>query len=226
MRALRLPIAHSGCLFGSLPPPTASSYLVSAAALPQRSRQAGGGLLGQGLLLLPATLRFRQFVRGRDGISQVSRRSFPCLCSAPRPRSNRCSLAKPVTSMLPPRPTRRRLQQGLISGLTHAASAHADLRFAFRVTAHAQGSLPAGWLAFTGRASNPLDRDERFQLVLTIIPLSCSPDASGLRGLRGGGCKAVPQSAANPPYKPLSFAEASNLRDDFWRWDGAAGQVQ
>ena len=115
-----------------------------------------------------------------NGISQVSRRSFPCLCSALRPRPNRCRLAISVTSMLPPRPTRRRLQQGLISGLNHAASAPADLRFAFRVTAHAQGSLPAGWLAFTGRASNPLDRDEKFQLVLTIIPFSCSPDASVL----------------------------------------------
>jgi len=67
-----------------------------------------------------------------------------------------------------------------ISGLTHAASAPAALRFAFRVATHAQGSLPAGWLAFTGRASNPLDRYERFHLVLTIIPLSCSPDASAI----------------------------------------------
>jgi len=48
-------------------------------------------------------------------------------------------------------------------GLTHAASAPADLRFAFCVTTHAQGSLPAGWLAFAGRASNPLNRYERFQ---------------------------------------------------------------
>jgi hypothetical protein len=27
-----------------------------------------------------------------------------------------------------------------------------------------QSSLPAGWLAFTGRESNPLDRVERFQI--------------------------------------------------------------
>ena len=27
-----------------------------------------------------------------------------------------------------------------------------------------QGSLPAGWLAFTGRASNPLDHNKRFQI--------------------------------------------------------------
>jgi hypothetical protein len=27
-----------------------------------------------------------------------------------------------------------------------------------------QSSLPAGWLAFTGRASNPLDHNKRFQI--------------------------------------------------------------
>jgi hypothetical protein len=32
--------------------------------------------------------------------------------------------------------------------------------------------------ASTGRESNPLDRDERFQLVFTIVLLSCSPDAT------------------------------------------------
>ena len=57
----------------------------------------------------------------------------------------------------------RRLQTMRISGLTHAASAPALLRFAFRVATHAQGWLPAGWRAFTGRASNPLDHYERFQ---------------------------------------------------------------
>ena len=30
-----------------------------------------------------------------------------------------------------------------------------------------QGSLPAGWLAFTGRESNPLDHDERFQITFS-----------------------------------------------------------
>src|SRR5262252_7129694 len=49
-----------------------------------------------------------------------------------------------------------------ISGLTHAASAPAVLRFAFRISTHAQGWLPAGWLASTGRVSNPLDHYERF----------------------------------------------------------------
>ena len=52
-----------------------------------------------------------------------------------------------------------------ISGLTHAASAPALLRFAFRVATHAQGWLSAGWLAFTVRVSNPLDHYERFQII-------------------------------------------------------------
>jgi hypothetical protein len=30
-----------------------------------------------------------------------------------------------------------------------------------------QSSLPAGWLAFTGRESNPLDHDERFQIIFS-----------------------------------------------------------
>src|SRR5215831_17649085 len=51
-----------------------------------------------------------------------------------------------------------------ISGINHAASAPALLRFAFRVAIHAQGWLPAGWLAFTGRVSNRLDHYERFQI--------------------------------------------------------------
>src|SRR5262249_9461342 len=67
-------------------------------------------------------------------------------------------------SMLPPLRETTKASTMRISGLTHAASAPALLRFAFRVATHAQGWLPAGWLAFTGRASNPLDHYERFQI--------------------------------------------------------------
>jgi hypothetical protein len=31
-----------------------------------------------------------------------------------------------------------------------------------------QSSLPAGWLAFTGRESNPLDRYKRFQITFSF----------------------------------------------------------
>ena len=39
-----------------------------------------------------------------------------------------------------------------------------------RASPHAmQGSLPAGWLTFTGRELNPLDRNERFQNFIFVL---------------------------------------------------------
>src|SRR5215468_1966015 len=91
-----------------------------------------------------------------------------------------------------------------ISGLTHAASAPALLRFAFRVATHAQGWLPAGWLAFTGRESNPLDHFERFQ----IIRSSSTPVLLTLR-------KSLPRQ----PHR-------SCVRLDVGRWHQAYGVTE
>ena len=104
-----------------------------------------------------------------SGTSQVPRRSIPCLCPALRPRPNRRSLAYPtVSSMLPPRFPRRRLQRlhefrGSITRLWHLLPTlhewccHHPCKARFRL---------AG-LAFTGRASNPLDRYKRFQIAVS-----------------------------------------------------------
>jgi len=54
--------------------------------------------------------------------------------------------------------------------------------FALPLTRKARFRLAGS--AFAARESNPLDRDERFQLVLTFIPPSCSPDASAIKRLR------------------------------------------
>ena len=67
----------------------------------------------------------------------------------------------------------------LISGLTRSFGTCCHTLHAV-IAAHVQGLLPAGWLPFTGWVSNPLDRYERFQLVLTVIHPSCSPDATTL----------------------------------------------
>jgi hypothetical protein len=86
-----------GRLFCSLPPPTCFSWFVFAAALRVgRSLPPGPGCLGAG------GPQFRLFHVDANGISQVSRRSILCLCSAPRPRSNRSALAMSATSVLPP----------------------------------------------------------------------------------------------------------------------------
>ena len=50
-----------------------------------------------------------------------------------------------------------------------AASASAAYASRAALPPPLQGSLPAGWLASTGRVSNPLDRDERFQNVMFIL---------------------------------------------------------
>src|SRR5262249_2444883 len=85
----------------------------------------------------------------------VARIVDPCRTDGPFPRrSHRCC---------PRLMEQRRLRTMGISGLDHAASAPALLRFALRVATRAQGWLPAGWLAFAGRVSTPLDHSERFQ---------------------------------------------------------------
>src|SRR6266478_3769826 len=62
---------------------------VFAAALPQGRRSPPGRGVGVSRLpVVPAISRV-----DANGISQVFRRSIPCLCSVPRPRSNRRALA-------------------------------------------------------------------------------------------------------------------------------------
>jgi hypothetical protein len=165
-----------GRLLVSLPQPTRSLLLSCS---PQRSRKSGGPLPGPGFGGAGRPT-FRLSSCGREWDLSGLQTILP----VPLLRSS-----TPVEPMCPrhvghidaaPALRTTKASAIAISGLAHAASAPADLRFAFRVATHAQGSLPAGWLAFAGRASNPLDRSERFQLVLTIIPLSCSPDASAI----------------------------------------------
>ena len=49
-----------------------------------------------------------------------------------------------------------------------AASAPAAYASRMVLPPSMQSSLPAGWLAFTGRASNPLDHNKRFQITLSF----------------------------------------------------------
>src|SRR6266446_1994631 len=54
-----------------------------------------------------------------------------------------------------------------MSGLYHAALAPAAYASRLVLPPPLQGSLPAGWLAFTGRESNPQDRYKRFQIAVS-----------------------------------------------------------
>ena len=119
-----------------------SSVRVSQLALPIGRR----GLSGRGHCSTGDPLPVHSHV-DVNGTSQVSRRSILCLCPALRPRPNRRSLAYPtVSSMLPPRFPRRRLQRLMNFGALSRGFGTCCLRFKNNVaTTHAK--LASGWLA-------------------------------------------------------------------------------
>jgi hypothetical protein len=142
MKALRLPsrVSAVAYLVRFRRPRFTPSVRVSPRGAPGRSEVSPRpGLLVSRRPTSPAP-RYVDTV----GISQVSRRSIPCLCCVPGPRSNRRVLVKAATSMLPPLSGPRGLRHWLISRLTPAASAPALLRFALPLLSRAR--LASGWL--------------------------------------------------------------------------------
>jgi hypothetical protein len=109
---------------------------------------------GPGSLLAPATPSPACSRVDANGISQVFRRSFLCLCSVPGPRSNRHVLALTAASMLPPLSGRRRLRRWLISGLTRKLRHLLSYASRFRCR-HVQSSLPAGRLGLCRAGVEP-----------------------------------------------------------------------
>ena len=139
-----------------------------------------------------------------NGISQVFRRSFPCLCYAPRPRPNRHDLANFV-GHVGAAPAGWTAKASAISDFGANTQLQHPLPYASRMslphTCKARFRLAGS--ASTGWESNPLDRYERFQLVFTVILLSCSPDATAfpLRSNTGYEIRfslALPATSAAP----------------------------
>ena len=162
MKALRLPIRVSAVayLVRSRSPRVPASFVSRrSAALPEDRRS----LPGQGLLLVPATLAPAPCAWTRMGSLRSS--GDPSCASAAFQDPGRTDVSSPlsVTSMLPPLSERRGLRHCRISGLTRSFSTCCHTLHARRCRRRAR--LASGWLAFTGRESNPLDRYERFQFV-------------------------------------------------------------
>src|SRR3954468_19895101 len=123
--------------------------------------------------------------RGRGGISQVPRRSIPCLCPAQRSRPNQWSLTKAVPPMLPPRPTRRRLQR------SHDLEAATGLQHPLPTLRTRRGRRPrkarfrlAGW---------PLPGEGRTLRIATkgFRAFSRHPPFQGLPCRKLGACRAL-----------------------------------
>ena len=143
---LRLPGTHPRsliCFASGVHATLLGSCLAACACAPGRSE----GAFRAGVIVQPATRLPACSHVDVSGTSQVPRRSIPCLCPALRPRPNRRSLASlTVSSMLPPRFPRRRLQRFMNFGAQSRGFSTCSLRFKNGVaTTHAK--LASGWLA-------------------------------------------------------------------------------
>ena len=178
----RIPAAY---LFRVRGPHDSSLFVLASSALPVGGGPTQAGTLVQPAVPLPARSRV-----DANGISQVPRRSIPCLCPGPRPRPDRRRLTMPAPPILPPQNHCEGSSDTNIEA-THAASASAAYASRTALPPSRQGSLPTGWLAFAGRESNPLDHSERFQRVT-----SCSSPSPGLF-LSQGSCNRRSSSRAS-----------------------------
>jgi hypothetical protein len=170
-----------------LPPTTAPSAFVFAAALPG----AWSGLPGQDACSAGHPISGSPYVDA-NGISQVFRRSIPCLCSVPGPRSNRRGLA--IHGHASAAPATQTTKASALADFGANPQLRHLLPYASRValphTCKARFRLAGS--ASTGWESNPLDRYERFQIILIL--LSCSPDATGCR-LQSRSCGHRPRGS-------------------------------
>ena len=167
LRCYDFPSRLSGHLFVSLPGSTLPSS-VRVSQLAPRSRKDGGCLPGRGHCSAGDPIA-GLLSRGRERDLPGSQAIHP----VPLPRSR-----TPAESTIP------RLFVGLVDAAPASRTAKASACQLFRgyraasaPAAYAsrmvlpppmQSSLPAGWLAFTGRESNPLDRFERFQITFSF----------------------------------------------------------
>jgi len=166
---LRLPDTHPRsliCFASGLHAALLGSCL--AACAPGRSK----GAFRAGVIVQPATQIAGLFPRGRERDLPGSQAIHP----VPLPRST-----------TPAEPTIPRLFDGFVDAAptlpTARASAVDEFRGSIARLKHllptlqewcchhpCKSSLPAGWLAFTGRELNPLDRYKRFQIT-SLLPL-------------------------------------------------------
>ena len=164
LRCYDFPAHIPGHLFASLPGSTLPSSFVSRSS---RSRKVGGCLPGRGHCSAGDPIA-GLLSRGRERDLP----GFQAVHPVPLPRSR-----TPAESTIP------RLFAGLVDAAPASQTAKASACQLFRgycaasaPAAYAsrmvlpppmQSSLPAGWPAFAGRESNPLDRFERFQITFS-----------------------------------------------------------
>jgi Transposase IS66 family/IS66 C-terminal element len=156
----------------SVPGSTCFPSFVSAEALPPRWGPRRARALGQPVCPSPAICKWSRTgsLRFPGGPSHTSARfADPGRIGGTSPLA--------VSSMLPPVPTRRRLQRDMISGLNPGLWYPLPTLHERRHRHPCKARFRLAGCAFTGRVSNPLDRDERFQVTSVLLSRTC-PDAS------------------------------------------------
>ena len=156
LKCYDFPPRLSGRLFGSLP----GSMRSSALRVSQMRSRKDGGAFRAGVIVRPATRNAGLHAHGRVRDLPGSQAIHP----VPLPRS-----------ATPAEPTIPRLLDGFVdaapalptakASADHAALAPAAYASRMVLPPSMQSSLPAGWLTFTGRVLNPLDRYKRFQII-------------------------------------------------------------
>jgi hypothetical protein len=145
MKALRLPIRLSPVAHWFAPAAhTIPPRFVFAAALPGGRR----GLQGQGFGWAGCPY-FRRPRVDTNGFSQVFRRSFPCLCSAPGPRSNRRALA--VDGHVDAAPAGWTAKASAMSDFGAITQLRHPLTYASRARCRTHARLASGWSAYLCR---------------------------------------------------------------------------
>ena len=116
-----------------------------ASCPPQRSQKVGGPFQARALggrpPVFPAICRV-----DATGTSQVFRRSVPCLCSVPRPRSNRCALA--IFGHIDAAPATHTAKASAIADFGADSRSFGTRCHTLRASCcHSRARLASGWLA-------------------------------------------------------------------------------
>src|SRR5580704_14025532 len=206
LRCYDFPARIPGHLFVSLPGSTLPPRFVPR-SLRSRSRKDGRCLPGRGHCSAGDPIA-GLLSRGRERDLPGSQAIHP----VPLPRSTtpaESTIPSPIVGFVdatPAQTTAKASASWLYRGYRGAS---APVAYASRMVLppSMQGSLPAGWLAFTGRELNPLDRDEGFQITSSSLPglfLAQRPKTCTEHRTRLPRCKSDRRNFAPRPYAPCS----------------------
>ena len=165
LRCYDFPSRLSGHLFVSLPGPRYPPRFVSRSL---RSRKVGGCLPGRGHCSAGDPIA-GLLSRGRERDLP----GFQAVHPVPLPRSRtpaESTIPHLFVGLVDAAPASRTAKASACQLFRGYRAASAPAAYASRMVLPPplQSLLPAGWLAFTGRESNPLDRFERFQITFSF----------------------------------------------------------